>query len=111
MQIFISFPVILCTIFLIIFHAVCQCDFANVIADDVRKWGCEWDVVVTKNGETDCSLGDLTKSTIPPPLTTLYLVFSTVPHSVLSFYLHQSVHASFLWILLLFESSVGSIDS
>lgn len=68
-------------------------------------------MVVTINGEMDCSLGDLTKSTIPPPSTTLYLVFSTLPHSVFSFYLHQSIHAYFLWILLLFESSVGSIDS
>lgn len=37
MQIFLSFTVIFFMFFLIIFHAVCQCDVANVTADDVRK--------------------------------------------------------------------------
>lgn len=41
----------------IYFHALCQCDVVNVNADDVRKWGCGCDVVVTKSGEAVSWLG------------------------------------------------------
>lgn len=71
---------------------------SNVIAEDVRKCGCECDVVVTMNGEADCSMGDSTKSTIPHPSIPCILYFDTFN---LFFCLHQSVPSSLLWILLL----------
>lgn len=53
-------------------------------------------------------------TTILYPLTTLYLAFSTLPHSVFSFiFMSHDLHvrSTFLQILMLFESSVGFIGS
>lgn len=87
-------------IFLIIFHALCQCDVANVIANDVRNWGCEWDVVVTMNGEADCSLRDFKTNNSSPLDHSLYCIIHIAPFS-LFFYLHVftfSLDSAAVWV-------------